>query len=90
MADFTHPVQRRWVVWLPSLLALVLGFAWWLRRGALDPRQQTLWLVFAVNAALAMIFFVLPRYRMAVEFVPVLFLASWLASRLKGSARSSS
>jgi hypothetical protein len=90
VADFTHPIQRRWVVWLPSLLALVLGFAWWLRRGALDPRQQTLWLVFAVNAALAMIFFVLPRYRMAVEFVPVLFLASWLASRLKGPARPSS
>ena len=43
-----------------------------------------------MNSALAMIFFVLPRYRMAVEFVPVLFVASWLASRLKGPARSSS
>ena len=84
VADFTHPVQRRWVVWLPSLLALITGFVWWIRRGAADPRQQTLWLVFAVNAALATVFFVLPRYRMAVEFVPVLFFAAWLAARLTG------
>lgn len=86
VADFTHPVQRRPFVWIPSLLALVVGLIWWLRCGPLDPRQQTLWLVFAVNAGLAMIFFVLPRYRIAVEFVPILFFGGWLAT-LEGVRR---
>lgn len=81
VADFTHPVQRLWPVWVPSLPALLLGLGFWLRRGRGDPRQNTLWMIFALNLALAMVFFVLPRYRIAVEFVPILFFAAWIDSR---------
>src|SRR6185436_2993879 len=78
VADFTHPVQRLAPVWIPSFVALLVGLPYWLRRGRRDPRQNTLWLLFALNAALALVFFVLPRYRIAVEFVPLLFFAAWI------------
>jgi hypothetical protein len=81
IADFTHPVQRLWPVWVPSLAALLVGIAFWLKSGRGDARQNTLWMFFAINLALALVFFVLPRYRIAVEFVPLLFLAAWIDSR---------
>lgn len=79
VADFTHPIQRRLYVWAPSLIALGIGLAWWLARGRKDSRQQTLWIVFAEALAISVVFVVLPRYRIAVDFVPILFLAGCLA-----------
>src|SRR4030095_7672095 len=48
IADFTHPVQRLWPVWVPSLAALLVGIAFWLKSGRGDARQNTLWRVFAI------------------------------------------
>ena len=79
VADFTHPVSRVFPIWGASLAALVVGLVCWLRNGIRDPRQQFLWLVFATQACLAVVFFVVPRYRMGVEFVPLVFFAAALA-----------
>jgi hypothetical protein len=79
VADFTHPVMRRWPVWLPSLAALIAGLWFFLRSGRGEVRQQVLWLVFAAQLLLSMIVFVLPRYRMVVDFIPVLFFSAWLS-----------
>ena len=82
IADFTHPIGRRIVVWLPSLVALVLGAYFFIRGGLRDSRQQTLWLVFLVQLGITVAFCVLPRRRMLVDFVPLAFFAAWLGSLL--------
>jgi len=76
VADFTHPADRIVFVWFPTFVAFVVGLWHWIRTGRGDPAQQALWLVFAVQFAIALVFFVVPRYRMAVAWVPVLFLAA--------------
>ncbi|KKL20599.1 hypothetical protein LCGC14_2453840, partial [marine sediment metagenome] len=78
VADSTHPVGRRIVVWGPSLCALLLGLYFFITRGKHDIRQHTLWLLFLLQLSLSLVFFVLLRYRMAVDFVPVAFLAAYL------------
>ncbi len=83
VADFTHPVSRVFPIWGASFLALGVGLVHWLRSGIHDPRQQFLWLVFATQACLAVVFFVVPRYRMGVEFVPLAFFAAGLASLVR-------
>ncbi|MAE69681.1 MAG: hypothetical protein CME06_04335 [Gemmatimonadetes bacterium] len=80
-ADFTHPTARFWPIWLPSLAALLVGLQHWMRQGLGDPRQQILWMIFFLQMALMLLLFVLPRYRIAVDFVPVVFASSWLANR---------
>ncbi len=83
VSDFTHPIARRSLVWVPSMLALVLGLYHWIRTGLRDPAQQVIWMTFGIQTALCATFIVLPRYRIAVEFVPILFFSAWLAdSRL--------
>lgn len=79
VTDFTHPYARRPVVWVPSLVALLAGLVFWVRTGLRDPAQQALWGVFAVQLGLVVIFLVLARYRMQVDFVPLLFACAWLA-----------
>ncbi len=71
VADITHAGARLWPTWLPSLVALLVGFQYWIRRGLGDPRQQLLWMVF-----------LLPRYRIDVDFVPLVCAAGWIAERL--------
>jgi hypothetical protein len=80
--DWTHPVSRVYAIWVPSFLALVVGFVDWVRCGRRDPRQSFLWLLFGTQMGIAVIFFVLPRYRMVVDFVPLVFLAGWIANFL--------
>lgn len=82
IADFTHPVMRMWPIWAPSLLALIAGFFYWLRFGMGDIRQQTLWLLFAMQLLLSMMVFVLLRYRMVVDFVPLIFFSASLVRYL--------
>ncbi len=94
VADFTHPIARRWYFWLPSFIALAVGAWWWLfgetERGA---GTTALWMMFGLQLGLAMAFFVLPRYRMTVDFVPLLFFSRWLSAsvwpRLTTAAASS-
>jgi len=81
VADFTHPVDRLWPIWLPSFAALVIGLVFWLRTGTRNLDQQLLWAIYGLQMIIAMAFHVVPRYRMTVVFVPVLFLAAWIASR---------
>lgn len=89
VADFTHPVSRLVPVWAVSLLAFVSGLVYWAKRGLSDPRQQFLWLVFATQACVAIVFFVLPRYRMGVDFVPLVFFGAALGEFLeRKTARS--
>ncbi|HQE61109.1 MAG TPA: hypothetical protein PLV10_02425 [Candidatus Latescibacteria bacterium] len=78
VADFTHPMSRVFPIWGTSFVALMVGLVHWFRSGIRDPRQQFLWLVFATQACLAVAFFVVPRYRMGVEFVPLVFFAAAL------------
>jgi hypothetical protein len=80
VADFTHPYARSMVVWPVSLVGLILGFFYWVRTGLREPKQQVLWMFFAIQLALCVAFIVLPRYRIAVEAVPLLFFAAWLAN----------
>jgi hypothetical protein len=84
VSDFTHPYARSWMVWPPSLLALMLGFFYWVRTGLRDPAQQVLWMFFGIQLTLCIIFIVLPRYRISVELVPIVFFAAWLASTRLG------
>lgn len=77
--DWTHPMSREYLAWMPSLVALGIGFLHWARQGRRDLRQNFLWLIFATQLGISVIFFVLPRYRIAVDFVPLLFLAAWSA-----------
>jgi len=79
VTDFTHPHARSWLVWPISLVALIFGFYYWVRTGLRDPKQQVLWMFFGIQLLLCIAFIVLPRYRVAVEPVPVLFFAAWLA-----------
>jgi len=85
VTDFTHPYARSWLVWPASLMALTLGFFYWVRTGLRDARQQVLWMFFGIQLALCIAFLVLPRYRIAVECVPVLFFAAWLANGWLGA-----
>ncbi len=80
VADFTHPVERLWLIWVPSLLALVIGFGFWIRCGAKDIRQQVLWLLFVIQMGISVIFYVLPRYRMVVDFIPLVFFSACIFS----------
>ena len=89
VADFTHPVSRLVPVWAASFLAFVCGLVSWVKRGSRDPRQQFLWLAFATQACVAVVFFVLPRYRMGVDFVPVVFFAAALGEILERKATKS-
>lgn len=82
VADFTHPVMRLWPIWVPSLLSLIAGFFFWVRFGMSDIRQQALWLLFAMQLLLSVMVFVLLRYRMVVDFVPLLFFSALLARYL--------
>jgi hypothetical protein len=84
VTDFTHPAARSLLVWPISLAALILGFYYWLRTGLRDPRQQVLWMLFGIQLVLCIAFIVLPRYRVAVESVPLLFFAAWLANTRLG------
>ena len=83
VADFTHPVGRLAPVWVPSLLALVAGFVYWLRTGRRDWRQGVLWMIFAIQLGLSVAVFALLRYRMAVDFIPVLFATAWVVTLLE-------
>ena len=78
VVDTTHPADRLIPMWLPSLAALALGLRHWLRRGRRDRRQTLLWMVFGVQLLLVLATFMLPRYRMCVEFVPLVFAAGAL------------
>jgi 4-amino-4-deoxy-L-arabinose transferase-like glycosyltransferase len=82
--DWTHPISRIYVIWVPSLFALVAGFLHWVRTGRRIGEQDVLWLLFGTQMGIAVVFFVLPRYRMIVDFVPLVFLAGWIASHLNG------
>ena len=82
VADFTHPVDRLWPIWLPSLTALLIGLVFWLRSGLRDPSQQLLWTLYLFQLGLAMAFHVVPRYRMIVVFIPILFLSTWVSQWL--------
>jgi hypothetical protein len=79
VTDFTHPHARSWLVWPTSLVALIVSFYYWVRTGLRDPKQQVLWMIFGIQFLLCIAFIVLPRYRVAVEPVPLLFFAAWLA-----------
>jgi hypothetical protein len=85
VADFTHPYARSMLVWPVSLVGLLLGFFYWARTGLRDPAQQVLWMFFGIQLALCVAFVVLPRYRISVEPVPVIFFAAWLASGRLGA-----
>lgn len=78
VADFTHPYARLIPVWLPSLIALLIGFHHWVKTGLHVPEQQILWMLFGLQCSLAIVLFVLPRYRFLVDFVPLLLFAAWL------------
>jgi len=80
VTDFTHPYARSWLVWPASLVALIFGFFYWVRTGFWKPEQQVLWMLFSIQLLLCIAFIVLPRYRIAVEGVPLLFFAAWLAN----------
>jgi hypothetical protein len=84
--DFTHPASHLIPVWLASLVALGFGFYQFVARGLHDTKQQLLWLAFTVQGCVAVAFFVLPRYRIAVDFVPVVFASAWIASSVLPSA----
>ncbi len=77
VTDFTHPYARMPFVWIPSLIALLAGLAFFVRQGVRVPEQQVLWLVFLLQIGVVVLLFVLPRYRQMVDFVPVVFLAGW-------------
>ena len=77
VADFTHPIGRLWFVWVPSLLALAVGLPCWLRHGRSDWQQTMLWMAFLIQMGVSVVFFVVPRYRMTVDFIPVLFATAW-------------
>ena len=85
VTDFTHPYARSWIIWPASLVALILGFFYWVRTGVRDPRQQILWMLFGIQLMLCIAFIVLPRFRVAVEWVPMLFFAAWLANGRLGT-----
>ncbi len=80
VADFTHPVDKRWLVWIPTFLALAIGLVFWLKRQRGSPRKAALWMVYALQLATCIVVFVQPRYRMAVAFVPILFFAAWIGT----------
>ncbi len=80
VADFTHPVARLAPVWLPSLVALLLGFSFWVKTGSRSLNGQMLWMIFGIQAGVAVVFFVLPRYRIVVDFIPLLFFAGWIGT----------
>jgi len=80
VADFTHPAARRPVVWVPSLIVLLLALVFLARTRPRDPRQWVLVLVFLVQLMVAVVFYAMPRYRILVDWVPLLFAAAWLAS----------
>jgi len=82
VVDFTHPVAGLWPVWAPSLLALLVGFLFFVRTGLGDIRQRVLWLLFAIQLAVAVVFFVVPRYRMVVDFIPLAFFSAWATNSL--------
>jgi len=86
VTDFTHPAARSLLVWPISLAALILGFYYWLRTGLRDPRQQVLWMLFGIQLLLCIAFIVLPRYRIAVESVPLLFFAAWICNTRFGES----
>ncbi len=88
VADFTHPYARLFPIWGPSLLALVLGFYFWIQTGLRVPEQQIFWMLFGLQTCLIVIVFVLPRYRMLVDFIPVLFMSAWLGTGAPGSLLS--
>ena len=88
VADFTHPVGRLWPVWLPSLVALIIGGAFWARTGVRDARQNSLWTVFGMQLGMVMVVFVVPRHRMAVDFIPLLFFAAWTAEAVVPRVRA--
>ena len=80
VTDFTHPYARSGLVWPFSLIALSIGFFYWVRTGLKKPEQQVLWMLFGIQLALCVAFLVLPRYRISVEWVPLMFFSAWLAN----------
>jgi hypothetical protein len=82
VADFTHPADRLLLIWLPSAIALFVGLAYWIRTGLGDPRQQTIWMLYGVQFSIAILFYVMPRYRINVVFVSILFFSAWVGNWL--------
>lgn len=74
--DFTHPIVRFPLIWIPSLIALVCGVFYFLRNHIKDVTMQFFWIIFSIQGVLSCMFFVLPRYRMNVEFIPLLFFSA--------------
>jgi hypothetical protein len=82
IADFTHSADRLWPIWLPSVTAFFVGLVFWFRSGLRDPRQQVLWMLYGVQLFIATTFYVMPRYRLNVVFVSILFFSAWVGNWL--------
>jgi hypothetical protein len=82
VADFSHPVDRLPIVWVPTFVALVIGLMHWIRSRRFDAASVTFWALYAIQLLLAVAMFVITRYRIMVCWIPLLFFSVWITERV--------
>ncbi len=80
VTDFNHPQARKLIYWLPSVFILLIAVASWaVLRYRLTANQWLLLSLLLIQYSLSVVFFVIPRYRLSVEFVMIAFAAIGVA-----------
>jgi len=78
VTDTTHHISRKLIVWVPSLIALCSGLIYWYLLKGQNTKANTIWMVFGMQLIISLVYYVNPRYRMAVDFVPIILFCGFI------------